>query len=77
MYIYAYFYSVNPFECPKLIVGIVGIDGKSLLSNFWRLYRKFWRLRNYFSMHHGISNAFCILSASVSRKLRRQRAISG
>ena len=28
MYFYAYFWSVNPFECPELIVGIDGIDGK-------------------------------------------------
>ena len=52
MYFYAYFYSVNPFEYAKLIVGIVGIDGKSLLSKIKslfsrtkRLLSKFWRLR--------------------------------
>ena len=32
MYIYACFWSVNPVECPKLIDGIDGIDGKLFFS---------------------------------------------
>ena len=32
MYFYAYFWSVNPFECPKVIDGIDGIDGKLFSS---------------------------------------------
>ena len=38
MYFYAHFYSVNPFECPKLIVGIVGIDGKLFFHRYTAIF---------------------------------------
>ena len=44
MYFYAYFWSFNPFEGAKLIVGIDGIDGKVFFGAQKRLHRNLHRL---------------------------------
>ena len=66
MYFYTGFWSINPIECAKLIVGIVGIDGKKFFGVLRHLRRLLSKMRRLFSEKRGLLSKFWRLHIQFS-----------